>query len=265
MAYTLNYQTRRISTNNYRRVRSRRVTTTLNLKSCDILRHPRTDQHAAIYKEPTPHFRFFRTYSIRICLQKLTESRIFTNAAFFKSARWHPRHLVLLRTWLHLFRWSLEDVWFVFLMTCKSCREFEPASLAFVWWITYTFIFMYVVVFIWALKFECTSTTFNASWMIVSLSVVVRNLFDNCKQTSSEVQWVNSCFNLFRLFPTLWLKTSVRSPWLCCFCGIAHINQPSRLDRWSFLTPPSDNPIFSIGIPKGHLFNFSSKRLIGFI
>ena len=29
----------------------------------------------------------FRTYSIRICLQKLTESRIFTNAAFFISTR----------------------------------------------------------------------------------------------------------------------------------------------------------------------------------
>ena len=42
----------------------------------------------------------FRTYSIRICLQKLTESRIFTNAAFFISTRWHSRSLVLQRTWL---------------------------------------------------------------------------------------------------------------------------------------------------------------------
>ena len=53
----------------------------------------------------------FRTYSIRICLQKLTESRIFTNAAFFISTRWH---IALTRYTENMALLSLEDVWLVF-------------------------------------------------------------------------------------------------------------------------------------------------------
>ncbi|KIK00641.1 hypothetical protein K443DRAFT_69646, partial [Laccaria amethystina LaAM-08-1] len=44
-------------------------------------RIPRTDHHQKLYKPRPAHHCFFRTYSNRICLQKLTESRIFTNAA----------------------------------------------------------------------------------------------------------------------------------------------------------------------------------------
>ncbi|KAF9449650.1 hypothetical protein P691DRAFT_541190 [Macrolepiota fuliginosa MF-IS2] len=49
--------------------------------------HMCTDHLEHVYKHPPTHLCFLRTYSNRICLQKLTESRIFTNATSFISTR----------------------------------------------------------------------------------------------------------------------------------------------------------------------------------
>ena len=99
----------------------------------------RTDHPKILYSVVTTFFSLLRTYSIRICLQKLTESRIFTNAAFFISAGWHFA-LARYTENMALLDEGLEDVWLVFSgCACKSRLEIELAGWASVWWIYFSY------------------------------------------------------------------------------------------------------------------------------
>ena len=114
---------------------------------------------------------FLRTYSIRICLQKLTESRIFTNAAFFIFTRWHSRSLVTLRTWPFFGTVSRTfggAVWCSQERSEGLCQRVERLSDGY---LTYLTLLLSIFCNELALKLSCPLWNFNRPKVVIMLTV----------------------------------------------------------------------------------------------